>query len=150
MRSSILPLLLFGALATGCATATADVADVPAAKPTPDAVSVADGDHFGFLVAVTTNPAAVTIDPAVWVDDDAEPNGYRIDDPGLDPIDLPLASDAVIEILQATGDPSTTDTVTVDELQTWFTDLGQPDETAPFDVVVSDGEVTELRFIYRP
>ena len=150
MRATVPALLLLGALATGCAAATADVVDDPIAQPTPAPVPVDDGDHFGFLVAVTTDPATVTIDPAVWVDDAEQPNGYRIDDPGLDPVDLPLADDATIEVLQSTGDPSTAATVTVDELQAWFTDLGQPDEAAPFDVVITDGEVTQLRFVYRP
>ena len=46
--------------------------------------------------------------------------------------------------------PSTAEAVDVSGLQAWFTDLGQPDGGALFDVVVSDGEVTTLRFRYRP
>lgn len=109
-----------------------------------------DGEHFGFLTEVSVDPAVVVIDPATWVVSVDEPNGYRIDDPGVPPVELPVAEDAVIEVYTSTGDPATATTVSVAELAEWFAGLGMPEIEAAFNVVVVDGELIEMRFVYRP
>lgn len=146
-RSLLAPALLLALVAVGCADGAVGL---PAGDVVADVTDAFDGEEFGFLTEVSVDTATVVIDPAVWVDDDAEPNGYRIDDPGADPVELPVADDAVIEVLRSTGDPATAAEVTVAELAAWLDGLGMPEIEAAFNVTVTDGEVIAMRFVYRP
>ena len=145
-RTIVLPAFLLAAVAAGCADGAAGLP----ADPVKDVLDAFDGGHFGFLTEVSTHPAVVVIDPATWVDSDDEPNGYRIEDPGVAPVELPVADDAVIEVFTSTGDPATATTITVEELADWLAGLGSPEIEAAFNVVVADGELIEMRFVYRP
>lgn len=145
---SVASLLVIASLASGCAAVPVAASDDPGVQA-PVTEELPAGALTGFLVAVTTDPATVTIDTAEWVADDTEPNGYRIDNPDPAQLELALADDARIRILTSTGDPATAATVDVDGLQDWFAGLGSPDE-ALFDIIRGEDEVVELRFLYRP
>ncbi|MBW3619963.1 MAG: hypothetical protein KY461_06945 [Actinobacteria bacterium] len=144
-RTIVLPLLLLAAGAAGCADGASGLTE-----PVTEVVDAFDGEQFGFLTEVSTDPAGVVIDPATWVESDDEPNGYRIDDPGVAPVELAIADDAVIEVFTSTGDPATATNVTVAELADWLAGLSSPETEAAFNVVVVDGELIEMRFVYRP
>lgn len=118
-------------------------------EPTDDGSALADGEHFGFVRGVDADAATVDFDPATWVADDDEPNGYRIDDPDAATVTLPVASDATIEVLTATGDPSTATEVDVTGLAAWADGPASGQDLA-FDVVVDGGVVTTMTFVYRP
>jgi hypothetical protein len=110
---------------------------------------LADGPHFGFLTGVDATAGTITLDEAVWVSSDDEPNGYRIDDPDDATVELPLAEEAAIEVLMSTGDPATAAEVDADGLADWFTGPAAGQEVA-FNLEVVDGAVATMRFAYRP
>lgn len=119
------------------------------AGETPDEPVLADGEHFGFLTTVDAAAGTIGFDEAVWVNSDAEPNGYRIDNPRRTIVTLPVADEAAIEVLMSTGDPSTATDVDVAGLQDWAEGPAAGQDLA-FDLDVTDGQVTGLRFVYRP
>jgi hypothetical protein len=150
-------LSLIAAAVTGVLVLVACGADDLGAGPQPasegdaagPASGLADGSHFGFLTGVDATAGTITLDEAVWVATDDEPNGYRIDNPDDATVVLPIAEEAAIEVLTATGDPATAAAVDADGLADWFTGPAAGQEVA-FDLDVVDGAVTALRFVYRP
>ena len=152
MRTTLpLPAAVLAAalLLSACGTDAGDAAESPTVAPTEAAAPLADGEHFGFLTAVDTATATIGFDAAAWVNSDDEPNGYRIENPEPTVVTLRVADDAAIEVLQATGDPSTATDVDVSGLQDWAEGPAAGQDLA-FDLDVTDGQVTGLRFVYRP
>lgn len=144
--------LFLGACAVAPATgepATGEPATGEPATDVPAAAPLSDGEHFGFVTGVDATAGTIGFDEAVWVSTDAEPNGYRIDNPDDTVVTLPLAEDAAVEVLMSTGDPSTATEVDAAGLQAWFEGPAADQELA-FDLEVADGEVISLRFVYRP
>jgi hypothetical protein len=135
-------------VACGAALAGDQAAPEPGDGAGP-AGGVADGPHFGFLTGVDPTAGTITLDEAVWVSTDDEPNGYRIDDPDDATVELPLAEDAAIEVLMSTGDPATAAAVDADGLADWFAGPAAGQEVA-FNLEVVDGAVTTMRLAYRP
>lgn len=154
---TVLPLpaavLAAALLLSACGSDAGNAAEDPSGAPTTaeptEAAPLADGGHFGFLTAVDAASATIGFDEAVWVNSDDEPDGYRIENPDPTVVTLPVADAAVIEILQATGDPSTATEVDVPGLQDWAEGPAAGQDLA-FDLEITGGAVTTLRFRYRP
>jgi hypothetical protein len=141
--------LIAALLLVSCGTdaGTGETPDPGAQPPADGPAALADGEHMGFLLAV--DGATISLDEATWIVADDEPNGYRIDNDVVDPVDLTLSDDPDIEVLLSTGDPSTAAQVDAAGLASWFTGLGSEEEPV-VDVTVQDGEVVALHFRYRP
>ncbi|MBS3942015.1 MAG: hypothetical protein KG028_13740 [Actinobacteria bacterium] len=138
---------------TGLALLTACTAGTPA-TPTADGseqevAALDDGEYFGFVTAVDAAAGTIAFDPATWVSDDGEPNGYRIDNDEVDAEVLTIGPDTQIEVLLQAGDPGTAASLDTDGLEAWFHDPDSGQDVA-FDVTVAEGEATTLRFRYRP
>lgn len=136
-----------------CGTDDAGADPGPTAEPGDGAdvgnAPLADGEHFGFLTAVDATAGTITLDEAIWVSSDDEPNGYRIDNPDATTVVLAVADAAAIEVLMSTGDPATATDVDVQGLADWFDGPAAGQEVA-FNLEVVDGAVATMRFAYRP
>jgi hypothetical protein len=162
-RLTVAAIVATALFATGCAQSS----DEPLADPgvSPTAAPLADAPPtFGFVTAVDPVDGRVALDPAEWLTGDEAveaaraagdlgpgetdvPNDYYIRNTTDDEVWLPLASDATLFVMTNPGDPTTETQVTLDQLAAWV----DSNALSPFTVeTTSSGDVTELRFVYRP
>lgn len=162
-RLTVVAMVAAALLTTGCAQQADDPLADPGADPTTAPLADAP-PTFGFVTAVDPVDGRVALDPAEWLtgdeavqaaraagdlgpDETDVPNDYYIRNTSVDEVWLPIASGATLFVMTNPGDPTTETEVTLDQLAAWV----DSNALSPFAVeTTSSGDVTELRFVYRP
>jgi hypothetical protein len=130
-----------------------------ACAPVPDAAGpdeadggdqsvLADGDHLGYLRLIDLDQGVILLDPVVWVNDEAEPNGFRIRDAADEVRQGRLGADVTASVIDCSQACEPRDV----DLGAIAGGAARPfnGEFALFDVAVRDGEVTSVEERYTP
>jgi hypothetical protein len=145
-----------GLLLTACGTGT-DTAGTPPVGDGPSPVEapaegdqpwLTDGHYLGYLRHLDTEAGIIRLDLVTWVNDEEEPNGFRIDDPDDTLWEGRLAMDATAAVIDCR---QACEPVAVD-----LADIARRSvrplngEDALFDVVVAEQVVRSVDERYTP
>jgi hypothetical protein len=140
--------MLTGVVLGACAPASDTPGSGDGATGGGDEAVLTDGDHLGLLRLVDLDQGVILVDLVTWVDDDNEPNGFRIDDPDDEVWEGRLAADVAASVIDCT---QACEPMAVDLAAIANGDVRPFNgEYALFDVAVRDGQVTSVEERYTP